>query len=152
MTPAPEQEGLGWKPHADEIGRECSGFWFYDESMKNRTLGMIGLAILPVIFLVACSSTDSASAAGTWGVDAPGQPQLVLADDGTLSGTDGCNRLTGSWKQGGDRVELYPLASTMMFCEGVDTWLVMATDLEMEDQVVHVFDAEGTELGTLERQ
>lgn len=120
--------------------------------MNNRQLGTIGLAVLALLALASCSATDAASAAGTWGVDTPGQPQLVLAEAGALSGTDGCNRLTGSWEQVGDRVELSPLASTMMFCEGVDTWLVMATALDIDGRTAHVLGVDGTELGTLERQ
>lgn len=121
--------------------------------MNTRILRMISVLILSPLVLASCSSaTDDASPVGTWGVDAPGEPQLVLAEDGNLSGTDGCNRLVGSWEQVGDRLELSPLASTMMFCDGVDAWLGAATALEIDSQTAHVFDADGAELGTLERQ
>lgn len=123
--------------------------------MNPRILGTIWAIALTPLLLTACSSETTGSPdspEGTWGVDAPGEPQLVLAEDGNVSGTDGCNRLMGSWEQVGDRVELGELASTMMLCDNVDPWLGAAASLEIDGQMVRVFDDAGTELGTLERQ
>ena len=53
----------------------------------------------------ASASADEISAgaaAGTWGdADDTTQPSLELAEDGTLSGTDGCNQLSGQWTENG---------------------------------------------------
>lgn len=97
------------------------------------------------------SPSGSTSAAGTWGVDAQGEPQLVLAEDGSLSGTDGCNRLTGSWSQEGTTVDFGQVASTMMFCEGVDTWLIDLSTGTVEGSTLHILDIDGVEIGTLAR-
>jgi len=65
----------------------------------------------------------AADATGTWGVDTEGEPQLVLGPDGSLTGTDGCNRLTGQWAQTGSSVEFGEVASTRRYCADIDTWL-----------------------------
>jgi len=93
----------------------------------------------------------STSAVGTWGADAQGEPSLTLSEDGKLSGTDGCNRLTGSWTQDGATVDFGEVASTMMFCEGVDTWLVDLDTATVDGSTLRILDAEGTEIGTLDR-
>ncbi len=60
---------------------------------------------------------------GQWGGEEPGQPSLVLWAGGRVSGSDGCNRLMGSWRAEGDGYLFSQMASTMMYCQGVDTWL-----------------------------
>lgn len=117
-----------------------------------RTSVLCTLAFVPLL-LVGCA-TDSAAveAEGTWGVEAPGEPHLVLAGDGRVSGSDGCNRLMGSWELVDGQVELSPLASTMMACEGVETWLGGAETLDIDGDTMHVLGGQGEELGTLERR
>ena len=78
----------------------------------------------------------------------------IFEEDGTLSGSGGCNSYTGSWETDENSIEIGPLASTAMACEPdlmdqetrylavlqeADTYRVDATTLEM-------FDAEGTRL------
>lgn len=92
------------------------------------------------------------TAIGTWGVDAPGHPQLVLASDGTLSGTDGCNRLMGDWTAEDHTVNFGPLASTLMACEGVDTWLSGAASATIDGDIMAVMGAGGAQIGALDRQ
>lgn len=116
--------------------------------MKLRKLA-VGAVALSAILLQGCST--GTTAAGSWGVDAPGQPQLTLGEDGHVSGTDGCNRIMGSWEESGDSIELSELASTMMACEGVDTWLSGAQSLRVEGDTLHVLGTDGDELGTLQR-
>jgi heat shock protein HslJ len=41
----------------------------------------------------------------------------TFADDGTLSGSAGCNRFTGGYTTNGDSIEIGPLASTRKACE-----------------------------------
>lgn len=113
-----------------------------------------GLALALAFTLAGCApatTSGSTGAAGTWGTDAPGEPQLVLAEDGSLSGTDGCNRLTGSWSEEGTTVDFGQVASTMMFCEGVDTWLVDLATGTVEGSTLRVLDIDGVEIGTLSR-
>jgi len=92
---------------------------------------------------------------GFWGSLEPGQPNLVLAADdafsGTVAGTDGCNRLTGRWRLDGGVVRFTQMASTMMYCEGVDTWLSQAAFAEVPGKTMYVFNREGNAIGTLAR-
>lgn len=97
-------------------------------------------------------SADAVGIVGAWGdTDAPTSPSLVFAEDGTVSGTDGCNRLRGAWTADGDTVDFAPLASTRMFCEGVDTWLSTGASGTWTDSQLVIVDEDGTEIGTLER-
>lgn len=88
---------------------------------------------------------------GTWGSTSPASPNLTFDADGTVTGTDGCNRLTGSWSVDGDVVLLARLASTMMYCEGVDTWLSHASEVVVNGTTLDVSDDTGARIGTLER-
>ncbi|MGO3796221.1 MAG: META domain-containing protein [Pauljensenia sp.] len=88
---------------------------------------------------------------GTWGSTAAQSPNLTFTADGNVSGTDGCNRLTGSWQADGDTVEFGAIASTMMACVDVDTWLSGAKSATVDGDSMVVKDEGGTEIGTLER-
>ena len=108
--------------------------------------------------LAACGSPEGTNAAGgapdpvgTWGSDGEGEPQLDLSADGSLSGTDGCNRLMGSWEADGADIDFAQTASTRMFCEGVDTWLSDLATATVTADVMTVFDDSGAQIGTLNR-
>lgn len=88
----------------------------------------------------------------TWGSDDPGQPHLKLDADGTVTGTDGCNRLMGKWTLEEDTICFQQMVSTMMYCEGVDTWLSGAVSAKVHGESLRVFDRGGVEIGTLQRQ
>ena len=99
----------------------------------------------------AASASGDADAAGTWGKNGDNAPQLVLGDDGKLSGTDGCNRLMGSWELEGDTVKFGQVASTLMACEGVDTWLSALDSATVSGDTMTVLDSGGKKIGTLPR-
>ncbi|MGK0714635.1 META domain-containing protein [Leucobacter sp. W1153] len=102
--------------------------------------------------LVGCTSGGSADVVGTWGdSEAQGQPSIQFAEDGTFGGTDGCNRLFGEYTVNGDVVEFGNMGSTMMFCEGVDTWLSEAATARVDGDLLVVSDASDSKIGTLER-
>ena len=109
--------------------------------------------------LAGCSAStgaggdaSGADVTGTWGTpDATGTPGLQLNGDDSVSGTDGCNRLVGTWSMSGDTIEFGTLASTLMACEGVDTWLNGASTATVDGSTMTVQDADGSEIGTLER-
>ncbi len=106
-----------------------------------------------VLALAAGCSSSAASPVGTWGEDTPGWPSLTFAEDGTVSGTDGCNRLAGSWTQDGDTVNFDgSLISTLMACEeDVDTWLLGISTATIAIDTLTALDAHGATLGTLEK-
>lgn len=95
--------------------------------------------------------TDADLIGHRWGTEAPGRPWLRFGADGRVSGSDGCNRLMGGWSLEGDVVSLRRMASTMMFCEGVDTWLAGLHDAVIDGDEMHIRDLAGEELGVLRR-
>ncbi|MGO1903299.1 META domain-containing protein [Corynebacterium casei] len=97
------------------------------------------------------STENMDSYEGTWGSTEPGQPHLGLACDGTVVGTDGCNRLMGKWTLEDGVIHFHQMVSTMMYCEGVDTWLSAAASARVHGNALHVYDRAGLEIGTLEQ-
>ena len=88
------------------------------------------------------------------------EPHFILRPDaGQLGGFGGCNRLLGGYRLDGARIELSPVASTMMACpEGLDTeeafvdvlgraasWSILGEHLEL-------FDPGGARLARFERR
>lgn len=124
--------------------------------MRIRHIAAAGAALMLIVGLAGCAAdaggSDSESVVGTWGSTDQGQPHLVFADDGTLSGSDGCNRLMGPWTQDGNKVEFGAIASTMMACEGVDTWLNQASEATIEGSTLRIVDSSGAEIGALDRE
>lgn len=120
--------------------------------MMIRRSGLAVLALAVTLVLTACSSgSDTADPGGVWGSIGDGQPHLELGDDGSLSGTDGCNQLAGEWKQDGDTVEFRDVASTLRACPDLDTWMAGVASATVSGDTMTVLDQDGGELGTLER-
>jgi heat shock protein HslJ len=112
--------------------------------------GLIGLAIAAL--LAGCSSASGGdSVVGTWGSSASEQPNLTIEADGSFSGTDGCNRLTGKGSIDGDTIEFGSFASTMMACQGVDEWLNKAAKGTVDGSVMSIYDEAGSTIGTLKK-
>ncbi len=109
----------------------------------------ITLAGAGMLVLTACGSAATA-AQGTW-VSPEDETTLTFTGEGLITGTDGCNMLSGTWEEDGDDVTLTGLSTTEMACPGVDVWLVDPASATVEGDVLHVFDAGGTELGELSR-
>lgn len=125
----------------------------YAEHMKKLLLVLAIPAF--IVSLAACGSNESAEeveVTGIWGSQDQGQPWLELGDDGSLAGSDGCNRLTGSWSAEGGELSVGPVGATQMFCEGVDTWLLEIHRATVEGDTLHVFSQSNQEIGTLARQ
>ena len=126
-----------------------------------RSTTLTGALLVAAALALAGCATNAGSGAfdtepsdpvGTWGdTTTRTEPSLVLADDGTLTGTDGCNRLRGGWSADGDTVTFDQVASTRMACEGVDTWLSGLATATISGAEMTVLDASGAELGTLAR-
>lgn len=57
-----------------------------------RRIAASALLATTLFALGACGTSEGSadvSAVGTWGQSGNGHPQLILSDDGSLSGTDG---------------------------------------------------------------
>jgi len=99
----------------------------------GRRIAAAALAAVAVLGLAGCAETSGADAmsapapeelVGRWvtGVayESPDVPFLLIADDGTWTGSDGCNGVQGEWSidgEGGLSVDAGP--STMIACDGV---------------------------------
>ncbi len=124
----------------------------------KKFAAMCGAAAL-ALALAGCTGSmgdaggSTASPVGTWGTpDTEGQPYLDLSKDGSVAGSDGCNRLVGTWKENAAAIEFGPLASTMMACEGVDTWLSGAIGAVISGSTMTITDAGDKTIGTLEQK
>ncbi len=124
-----------------------------------RKISTVGGALFALLVLAGCAGAQgeaqggSIDPAGTWG-DATDTtaPSLDLTDDGSFNGTDGCNRLNGSWSvDEADHVQFEEVSSTMMACEDVDTWLAGLSEATIADDTMTVLGQDGAEIGTLER-
>ena len=115
----------------------------------------LAAALLAVAALASCADSPGSgtpSVEGSWGdTDNSSAPSLDFASDGRVSGTDGCNRLMGFWTQDGAAVTLKDMASTLMACQGVDTWLSAAATAEIDGDTLALFNGNGDPIGTLQR-
>ncbi|WP_051640072.1 META domain-containing protein [Cellulomonas sp. URHE0023] len=126
---------------------------------------VVARSILLVAFvgaaLTACSSDDSSSGStlssgdvtGQW-VESDSDPvvKLELKDDGSVSGSDGCNQLNGTWTIDGSDIKFGAFAATMMACADVDTWLSGASTATVDGDAMTVLGDSGKEIGTLDKQ
>ena len=130
----------------------------------NQLWGVLAGVVTVGVLLVGCAADpDEAGAptpspvpasvwSGVWGEpDTEGKPYLELGVDQSVAGSDGCNRLMGQWRPDGDTVSFGQLASSMMFCEGVDTWLSGAATATLSGSTMTVRNVAGDEIGTLTR-
>ena len=121
--------------------------------------GLVRTIVLATVLgaaLTACGdasgeSTPVRDVAGLWGMqDTEGIASLSLAEDGTATGTDGCNRMTGTWEQNGTQVAFGAWATTRMACQSVDTWLSRSVKATLEGENLVFADEFGVDVGTLQ--
>jgi heat shock protein HslJ len=125
--------------------------------MRNVIIG--GGAVIALLMLTGClgvqgsASGGDLDAVGTWSdPSTESEPYLSLADGGSLTGSDGCNRLTGSWSvDEGEQVLFEEVAMTRRFCEGVDDWLSGLSAATISGTTMTVLGQDGAEIGQLER-
>ena len=118
-----------------------------------RRIQLAALLGALALILSACggASTKAPDASGDWGVDQRGEPNLHLAKDGKVSGSDGCNRLMSTWTQDGDQVKFTVVAGTLMACEGVDTWLSAMESATIKGDTLTIKGPAGKKIGELKR-
>ncbi|BDZ54561.1 META domain-containing protein [Agromyces marinus] len=128
-------------------------------SRQGLSAGLAVGLIAAALALSGCSGMSGEDTGGdvdptgTWGdAEAEGSPYLELADGGGLTGTDGCNRLTGTWSiNEADQVEFEDVASTKMACADVDDWLSGLHTAEVANDTMTVLGEDGSPIGTLDR-
>jgi len=123
-----------------------------------KTAALAGaLAAMAILGLAGCASESGDDSGldpvGTWGdPSAEHAAYLSLEDDGTLTGSDGCNRLMGSWKLNpADQIQFDAVASTKMACEGVDAVLATLDVATISGTTMTVFAEGDAQIATLER-
>jgi hypothetical protein len=121
-----------------------------------KTVRVVGptLAVAAALVLAAlagCSSSGS-SFTGTWGQDSPGKPTLTIKDDGTFSGNDGCNDMSGKGTVSGDTFTFGPFATTQKACDGVHPWLNIASTAKVDGSTLVVYKNSGGKIGTLDKR
>ncbi len=92
--------------------------------MTRARTGLLASTIITGILLATAApamagDTGAAlrSPVGDWRTKTNGIAQTVtFTKDGLVYGDSGCNRFTGGYTIDGDRIEIGPLASTMMMC------------------------------------
>ncbi|MEO6530304.1 MAG: META domain-containing protein [Specibacter sp.] len=123
------------------------------------------LAALTGSLLLALTISSCGAATGpvgTWGegykTDKKPYLELALGQEqdankaGFLTGSDGCNRLSGQWLMLDGELTFPQIGGTKMACEGMDTWLSQAAGGTITGDVLTVTDAKGATLGTLKRR
>ncbi|WP_201791438.1 META domain-containing protein [Aeromicrobium sp. PE09-221] len=122
--------------------------------MSMLTMGRVAIVMVALMVVSACGNSEtsggSADPQATWGVKAERSPYLEIAD-GEVTGSDGCNSLSGTYELEGDELTFSMKMSTMMACPGVDPWLAKLKSARVDGDVLVVFNREGEEIGTLDR-
>jgi heat shock protein HslJ len=122
----------------------------YDFWMPPKIF-LVTAALASVFFVAGCAPATT-QVSGTWGdTSQQSSPSLELGANGALAGTDGCNRLVGEYQATTDEVIFEQVASTMMFCEEIDTWLSRLSTATVNENTMTIFDKNGVEIGTLTR-
>lgn len=132
----------------------------YTWGMRTRRLLLAAAGAVFALALAGC--TSSAAVDGQWGdPEATAEPSLEFVTEGaskagipsgSYHGTDGCNRVGGSFTQDDEGlIDLGNMFSTMMYCEGVDDWLNQARTAQIDGDALVLFDENSQEIGTLKR-
>ncbi|WP_203136687.1 META domain-containing protein [Microbacterium sp. JZ31] len=120
--------------------------------MRTRLVALPSLAASALVLLAACAGPDGSAFAGEWGGPAP-SAHVAISEDGSFSGSDGCNIVFGTGEFSGDRFEFGDdVARTLMACPDstvtIDPWPEAA---RIEGEELILLDDEDAELGRLPR-
>jgi len=127
------------------------------ESSRLRRVGPVGLAVaaLGVLALVGCAA-PATGPVGTWTSSTSGStddtPRLVVGQDGSVTGDDGCNAFEGRWDPADAQIAFSDVASTLMACDGVDTWLSGLATAIVDGDTMTIQDGAGATIGELHRR
>lgn len=123
----------------------------------SRTL-VSGIGLAAVALLLAGCASGSGDGlteerlTGTWVSDEQGEPRLEFDGTGQVTGTDGCNGITTTYKIDGGSARFEDFASTLMACEGVDDWLRGIRSVTIDGDTLIVSNDAGKKIGELERK
>jgi heat shock protein HslJ len=114
------------------------------------------MLLLTLSLVLAACGSQPASLTGTWMLTAYGpensltpaltedEAMLTFGEDGTVTGSGGCNSLGGEYEVDGDQITFAELVSTLMACddsrmaqEGVVTQVLSGTaQYKIEDNIL----------------
>lgn len=105
-----------------------------------------------LLALTACAPGGRAgSFAGSWGETDPA-PNITISEDGSVHGTDGCNRLTGKGSIEGDTFVFGDIAMTQMACpddeDVIEPW---PSEAKVDGDELVLLDESGAEVARLPR-
>lgn len=96
--------------------------------MRVRVLLLIGMTAMLVAVLACSPSGDDTANRGlvntSWtvisidGVPMTARPTMTFAEDGTVSGSGGCNQYSAAFRMDGAAIAVGQVASTLMGCDG----------------------------------
>lgn len=122
---------------------------------------MLLVALAGAAMTACAGSTGGSSGSALTSSDVTGQwnepsskplVDLLFLANGSVSGSDGCNQMNGTWKINGSTVEFGPFSATMMACADVNTWLSGAASATIDGTTMTILDDKATTIGTLEKQ
>ena len=89
---------------------------------------------------------------GGWEASVDGATFLSFSADGTVTGSDGCDDLSGRWSQdSAGRIELEALLpQTANACDGIDAWLGRGRSADIIDGYMYVNGEAGSPIGGLQ--
>lgn len=125
-----------------------------------KRIAALAGGLLLALSISSCGATTGP--VGTWGegYNTDKQPYLELAlgqeqdanQAGFLTGSDGCNRLSGQWLMVDGELTFPQLGGTQLKCADTDSWLSQATGGSVSGDVLTVTDTSGAVIGTLDRR
>lgn len=86
---------------------------------------------------------------GMWKAQGDSHVYLMLEEDGTSTGYDGCNTVGGTWMAEQDGVTITLGNVTEVLCPHDDTWLLDARAVTRDGDELIVLDESGTTIGRL---
>ncbi len=125
-----------------------------------KRIAALAGGLLLALTLSSCGAATGP--VGTWGegYNSDKEPYLELAlgqeqdadKAGFLSGSDGCNRVSGQWLMIDGELTFPQIGGTQIVCDDVDSWLSKAAGGNIAGDVLTVTDANGAVIGTLDRR
>jgi len=88
---------------------------------------------------------------GHWVAASPATAFLRVASDGSVTGHDGCNGVTGSATVVGGVLQVSRGLDTLKACTGVDTWLSKIGTARVSGDTLTIYNSTDSVIGTLHR-
>lgn len=89
---------------------------------------------------------------GKWVSSKPGSAAFLnICADGSLTGSDGANRISTTWTADDSGAAINSFLTTQRAMQGMEGWVGKARRVEADDDQLNVFDQAGNRLGVLTR-